>query len=367
MSMDLDPELSASLQARADAGSPIDPEPLLAAAVARGQRVRTRRRAATAAAAVATLAALAATTALLPRQHADISLEPAPSATGPRNVNLARLPEAAGQPGAAARPDLVGTDPGILHFSVDALAAAAARVLWVSKPGVEIAEVQRTDFQVYLGLAQARSKLPPPALFFSGGPGVVLSAPVQTSLAGRAATVRTSDPWQDKGQPSRLYVFEWQPVNGLWARFEVQTIGGQQRALQILDQVRFDQTRRCVLPIRLDYLPPGATVPECDVDLSEDSPAGFSRGGLTVVDGQRRLSIRASGAWPGSGEYPRPLKAGPYQVAADSKGGFWTILAQGLFIEASTKTGKNSLTQAEVFRVLAGIRIADQVNNPGSW
>jgi len=367
MSTDLDPELSASLQARADAGSPIDPEPLLSAAVARGQRIRTRRRTATAALAVATLAALAATTALLPRQHPDTSMEPAPASTGPRNVNLAKLPEAAGQPGATVRPDLVGTDPGVLHFSVDALAAASWRVVWSAEPGVEIAEVQRTDFRTYLAVAQARSKLPAPPLFFSGGPGLVLSAPVQTSVAGRAATVRTSDLYPDHGGPSRLYVFEWEPVNGLWARFEVWTSGGQQRALQILDQVRFDQARRCVLPIRLGYLPPGATVPDCAVDFSYGAPDLLSFGNLTVIDNKRRLSIQAEGSWPGSGEYPRPLKAGPYQVYADPNGRMWTILAKGLFITASTGAGKNSLTQAEVFRILAGIRIADQVGNPATW
>jgi hypothetical protein len=367
MGADLDRILSTSLQQRADAGSPIDPQPLLHTAVARGRRLRARRRAATTVLAAAAVAGVAAMAVWVPRQQPTTPLDPAPSRSGVLDVDLAKLPIAEGQPGAAARPDLVGTDPALLHFSVDKLASAARRVTWRSAPGVETAEVMRTDFQVYVALAQSQQLLPKPPFGFSGAPGMVMSAPIGISLGEHEATLRTSDPWkEDRGLEGRVYAFQWQPVNGLWAQVEVQTTS-QEQAVQIVQQVRFDQARRCVLPFRASSLPASGTVPDCDVALAQDSAGVFSSGRWTVVDGKRRLSVQAEAVPPGSGDYPRPLKAGPYRVFADSDGRSWTMLVNGLFITATVESRKNPFTQAEVFQVLGGLQIAGQIHKPETW
>ncbi|MEV6601158.1 hypothetical protein AB0M36_30540 [Actinoplanes sp. NPDC051346] len=365
MSADLDQVLSKSLQQRADAGSPIDPQPLLHVAVARGRRMRARRRAATLLAAAA-IAGTAVITVWLPSQHATTPVSPAPSPSAALDVDLAKLPAADGQPGAAARPDLVGSDPGLLHFSVDTL-ATARRVAWTSAPGLETADVQRTDFQVYVALAQSQQRFSALPLAFSSGPRTEMSAPVGVSLGDREATLSTSRPWKEKnGLEGRIYAFEWQPVSGLWARVEVQTTS-QERAEQILRQVRFDQTRRCVLPFRPSSLPAGATVPDCDVALAQDSPAVFRSGGWTVVDGQRRLSVQAHAFEPDTDDDRPPLKAGPYHAYADPDGRSWTMRVDGLLITATVETRKNPFTQAEVLQILGGLHIAEQVPDPGTW
>jgi hypothetical protein len=367
MSADLDRMLSASLQAHVDAGSPIDPQPLLRTAVARGRRLRVRRRVVTTALVVTAVAGAAITTVLLPRHHPATPLSPDPSSSTRQAVNLARLPAADGQPGAAARPDLVGSDPGVLHFSVDALAASSRRVTWTSEAGMETADVQRFDFQAFVALATARQKLAAPRLGYTGYPGIVLSDPVEATVGDHPATLRTSSSWEDRDQQgqARLYSFEWQPVAGLWARGDVQTTS-RERAEQILGQVRLDQARRCALPMRLGALPATTTVGDCTVALAEDSPGVFSSGSVTVADGQRRLKVQAEAVPPGSGDYPRPLKAGPYRVFADP-GGSWTMLVDGVFVTASPATRKDRYTQAEVLRILGDIRFADQVHDPATW
>lgn len=131
--------------------------------------------------------------------------------------------------------------------------------------------------------------------------------------------------------------------------------------------VNAHQARRCLLPIRLAHLPTGATVPNCTVALAKDSPGVYSDGSMTVVDGPRRLRVQAEAVPPGSGDYPKPLKAGQYQVYADPGGRSWTMLSRGLFITATTETRKSPFTQAEVLQILGGLRIADQVHNPDTW
>jgi hypothetical protein len=365
VSADLDRVLSASLQAHADAGSPIDPQPLLHTAVARGRRLRVRRRAATTALLVTVFAGAAVTTALLPRHHPGTSLNPVPAPSSSRaQADLGRLPAAGGQPGALARPDLVGSDPGLLHFSVDTLADSSRRVTWTSAPGLETADVQRYDFQVFVALARSRQALDAPRLGYTGSPRTVMSDPVETSLGDRAATLRTSEPWDDTYQqaPARVYSFVWQPVAGLWARGDVQT-SSEERAAEILRQVHLDRAHRCVLPIRLA----GTTVADCEVALAEDSPGVFSDGHLTVLDGERRLRVQAAAVPPGTADYPRSLRAGPYRVAADPNGHSWTMLVDGVFITATVETRKHPFSQAEVLQILGDLRFADQVHNPGTW
>jgi hypothetical protein len=368
MGADLDRLLSTSLQERADAGSPIDPQPLLRTAVARGRRLRARRRAVTTTLAMVAVAGVAATAVWLPRQQSTTPLGPDPSPSGISGTDLAKLPVAEGQPGAAERPDLVGSDPALLHFSVDALAAAAWRVTWRSAPGVETADVQRTDFQVYVALAQSQQKLSDLPGEYSSAPRIVMSAPAGVSLDGRDATLRTSKPWDaGHGLQGRVYAFRWQPVDGLWAQVEVQTTS-QERAVQILQQIRFDQTRRCVLPFRPTSLPASGTVPDCLVSLAKDFPGMlFSAGEWTVVDGKRRLAVQAEAVPPGSIAHPGPLKVGPYQVSADPDGRSWTMLVNGLFITATVESRKNPFSQAEVFQVLGGLHVAGQVHDPGVW
>ncbi|GAB1693393.1 hypothetical protein [Krasilnikovia sp. M28-CT-15] len=368
MTADLDRALSTSLQERADAGTPIDPQPLLHIVVERGQRLRVRRRVVATALAIATVAAVA-TNILLPRQHLATPVSPHPSPSASPETDL-RPPPADGQPGATARPDLVGTDPGLLHFSVDVFAARAGQASWTSEPGVESAEVYTDDFFVHVSSAESKRKAEA-SPGFDREPGAGMSGPAATTVGDRPATVRISRPGHGAGEQGRVYSYVWQPVDGLWARADVQLNGQDDpaRAVRIAQQVRFDQVRRCVLPIRLGSTPGSATATRCWSTVTAGAPAVFSAGALMVVDGDRKLHIQAEWTPPGGGEYPRPLKAGPYRVFADPGGRSWTMKVNDLFITATINinTTKHPFTQAEVLRTLGDLHIADQLQNPAGW
>lgn len=378
MSADLDQVLSTSLRQRADAGSPIDPQPLLHAAVARGRRLRARRRAGAAALAAVAVAGVAVVSVWLPREqstpsgpHPSSSPAPGPSPSEPTvAANPAKLPVADGQPGAAERPDLVGTDPGLLHFSVDRLAAASGQaVTWFSGPGVETVYLRREDFRVYVALTRSRQRLTAlPWAVNSGKQFVESATPVDISLGGRPATLRTSKSGEKvNGRPEQVYAFEWQPVEGLWARVEV-LAASRQRAEHTLQQVDLHQARRCVLPFRLTVLPAGWSVSDCDVVLM-DAPGLFSSGTRAFVDGRRRLEIEAFSRqlYSGHVDRPRRLKAGPYEVLADSNRLAWIIETEGLRIVARVETREKPFSEAEVLRLLAGLHIPEQLDDPGRW
>lgn len=357
MSADLDQILSDGLRARATAGSPIDPQPLLGAAVARGRRLRARRRVVTATLAAMVVAATASATVLLPRLRPDTAVPAGPSA-----VDLAKLPDAPGQPGARARPDLVGTDPGVLHVSMNALVSmVGSRGYWSSGAGVETAMVRRGDYSVFLAISRDPARIQP-MTGLSGGAETVMSEPAATTVAGRAATVRTSEP--RPGVPDRIYSFDWQPVDGLWARYEAQLAAGEDRARQLLQEVSLDRAQRCVTPMRFTYLPAGATVSGCSLIVVADPTGVLELATLTITDGKHKLWVHVADADEVSPAGPL-FTAGPYQVWRESSGDQWSLRSGELSVQAVV--GDEPIGQDEVLRVLGGLRLSDQPGNPHAW
>ena len=359
MPTDLDRLLTETLRERANAGSPIDPAPMTEAAVHKGGRIRTRRRVTTAVLTIAIVSGLVVTGTLAPRKPDPTTPSPAPDPSESALLadNLGVLPDATGQPGASARPDLVATDRRVVHFSVDAIATGARRVTWTSNAEYESANVQRVDFQAYIAVARREDVLPTKDDFVTFS-RTTLAAPAPVTIGGRPGTAaHSADGW--------IWSLMWQPVVGLWANVQVQT-PTLDRALAVAETVRFDQAKECALPFSMGKPSAQSTLQSCETSLDADLwGSAFADGSLVFADGQKRLEINAMESH-GAGDYPRHLKAGPHLARADPDGKSWTMLVEPVFFTA-TVTPKHAYTQQQVLDALGTVRMAVDPDNPTTW
>lgn len=364
---------SATESAERDAicGAPIDPSPMMLAAVAEGRRIQTRRRSVTVTLAAVTVAAVTVAGVLAPRHPDSANPSPSPSPSPhfllpepPTSTDLAHMPDAVGQPGADSRPDLVGTDPGIVHFSLDSLATHATGAYFWSVAGFEESEVSTDDFDILVH-AQHTKPTFPPKYRLAEGQNVPMSAPVATTFAGRPAQLQTAILVVPK---VHLVSVTWQPSAGLWVNIQV-AAATVERGLQLAGQVRFDHPKRCVVPFEIGSLPVGTTVRGCRTDLisAADGQVESSASVLTLGDGQRQLSVQATN-FPGTaGGPPRPLTAGPYKVSADLDGRFWGMTVKPFLFTAEMQKPKTPYTQHQVLEVLGSITLPADLNNPTTW
>jgi len=375
MPTDLEQVLAASLRDRADAGSPIDPVPVMRSAVARGQRLRRRRRVAGGLVAAAVVAAAGVYGVAATQRGAPVA-GPRPGASvrgsAPASVDLALLPAAA-TASALARPELVGTDPRVVHFSVDEMAAASWLSRWHVTAAYESADIQREDYQAYVAVSRDAAALPPAESFLRAF-GAVTDPPVDVRVGDRPATLTVGRlrPTARRGpaspDPTAIWSLVWQPAAGLWANVQVQTTS-LDRALQVAGLVRFDRAKRCALPFRLET-PAGSAVAECAVTLSADRGHIFGQGSLTFRDGTgtRTLTVRASNNWMHAGEFPRDLKAGGYLVDEDPHSANWTMTVKDMYVDAIAHGAQRwPYTREQVLAALATVEIARRVEDPATW
>ena len=339
----------------------------------RGRRSRTTRQITAVASAALVVAAAAGAVTVLPPPHnesapagATATPPPLPSRSPALNDkthrDLAVLPDA-GQPGAATRPDLVGTDPAVLHFSADTLAEDATVASWLSEPGTESVQVVRGDLDIRLTLARSAGQLPASITD-------TLSAPADIRVGARPATVRVaaglSAPPRDGDW--NLYLIDWQPVDGLWARAEVQ-MREQDAAVTAIEHVRLDQSRRLTLPFSTGTPPAGATERGRGVDLRMDTPGATP--GLTVTAvtrltvGGRGLSVQ--GGTPQGREWPDTgrINAGPYRVYTPDNS-FYGVESGGQSLGVLTRPLEDPLPREDVLAFIAGFEFAD-LNDPSTW
>ncbi|MBG0565039.1 hypothetical protein [Actinoplanes aureus] len=269
--MSLDERLAATLAAHA--GADPDPAPIVERARHRGRRLKRRRRGLIGLGAAAVCAVVAAVF-LVPQ-------------SGPvRRADAVLLPAAPGRPGAADRPDLVGTDPWTLHFTADDLVAGAGHVEWKAGGGFESVEYWGPGGHGRLLLAQDTDTLDPIKQALSSTASIEYrSNPTEVRVAGRPGTAR----FEPNGGGPDLWVVRWEPLDGLWARLEVYA-NGQDAAIAVAERFRYDGARRCAVPFRLTELPAGSRTLVCSVQLG----ATFIEGTLVVNDDTRRwVSVRA--------------------------------------------------------------------------
>ena len=201
------------------------------------------------------------------------------SAGPPRFDTVTHLP-ASGAPGAAQRPDLVGTDPGTLHFDVDTAALNASGISWRSDKGIELADVWNREvnhFNTWFGLSPQKDT----ALAGVGGSALngLGIKPTDTTILGRPATIE--DFGKLMGGDLGVWRLTWQPVDGLWAVVMVnaESVDAAMTAAQTL---KLDRAQRCVTPMHLSSLPNGYTWTGCDALFGPDLP--WELGGATLTN-----------------------------------------------------------------------------------
>lgn len=273
-------------------------------------------------------------------------------------------PRADGVPGAAQRPDLVGTDTRVLHVGVD---TGRARYLSWAVYGANRVESIRLsaggDRAVLVEVSPSARAVD--ELLLDGLPAEQGAVPV--TFDGVVRPFRNGAGGLVKG---------WQPVPGLYARASM--LGGTDRGVlaRAVDALRWGEARRCDAPLRLGALPPGAEVTACSVD----APA-FPNGlkvQLTVVRGSSATmwvellygaqisastteSNRTVGGRPAylypAGTKLELLGIPKAHLTADT-GGPWT---DGYLKD------KPGFTEADMATVLAGTRVAKDLTDPETW
>ncbi|WP_433313468.1 hypothetical protein [Micromonospora chersina] len=269
-------------------------------------------------------------------------------------------PRADGVPGAAQRPDLVGTDPQVLHLGVD---TSRARYLRWASDGLGGEQIRLSVGSRQPVLIEVNRSAQP----FEGGiEGFPISAvPVRPAFDGEIRQV---------GGTTGGLVKAWRPAPGLYARASM--LGGDRRALATaVDALRWNEARRCAAPLRLTTLPEGAKVTGCSVDVT--AFPGSLTVQLTVVrdptpmwvqllygaqiSGGRAESNRTVGGRPAF-LYPAGTKLEllgiPKAHLTADLGPEW---AEGYLKD------KPRFTEADMATVLAGAQVAKDLTDPETW
>ncbi len=325
MNDQLERELAESFDRRAAA--PVDPSMLAITAARRGRQLRTRVyavRVLGGAVALAVLSAAGALGAGVLRADGDgqrvgVAPSPSPSATSgdfldrppPGGWKAPALPVARGLPGAAQAPQQVGTDPAVLHFTVDGWTTDAALTTWTSRAGSETVDLRKGDVEYEVTLARTVAPLDALRDWHTSGngdtyvPGEDLnSQPLPAPDKQRAATVN--------GKPATLYSWSspdaggasylrWQPADGLWAQvYSMSPKSTEQDAAGVAAAVRLDTAYRCASRVRLAYVPSGAKLRLCQVVLTgadwiddKGDPSRMLSALLLVGSGKNVLRVEA--------------------------------------------------------------------------
>ncbi|MEU8116444.1 hypothetical protein [Micromonospora sp. NPDC048947] len=380
----LDERIARALREQAD--GPVDTDSLLTAAV-NGGRARRRRRRAAIGAALGVAVMLGAGVAL----RTPSAAPPQPAVT-PSPV-VVTPPRAPGVPGAAERPAAIGTDPQLLHFGVDP--TAAEPVAWRSAGQVESMRLDLgggVQAMVIVAADPRTAETGDPSQLRDIGPDRADAGTNDKDHAppgqGVDAASRYNGVIRQLDRVTKGWVLRWQPVPGLYVRVAAlgETSAEVRRAAAAL---RFDEARRCVAPVQLTALPPGARITACEVAVRQlvwprivnvagtttptQMPVAASdatEAALTVaLDGAATLPVRLNYT---------PRSSSPDRATANrtiagrpvfDMGDFWHVLGipNTLLSMGHENRWERSPTDAEVSTVIGGLRVADDLGEPASW
>jgi hypothetical protein len=307
------------------AGAPVDASTLALVTAERGRRLRTRVYAVRAVSGLVALAVLGAAGVLGVRAVRPGALPaggPPSSTPGagdegppPGGWKVPGLPIARGVPGAEQSPEKVGTDAGVLHFTVDGMTGSRA-VTWSSRAGSE------SIFDGAWEVTLARTTAPLDALrnwrtAGTGDPYVTGAVPpnkpqpepdrlTPSSVGGKPATIYS---WESPDAGNGTFYLRWQPVAGLWAQvFGSRGVGVPDDAIAVAERVRLDTAYRCASQVRLPHLPDGAKLQQCEVTLAGaelsnlmGDPTRLSHSLLLVGDGPNVIRLDVQHLTSGSG------------------------------------------------------------------
>ncbi|MGI5523441.1 hypothetical protein ACQEUX_21285 [Micromonospora sp. CA-259024] len=349
MSSDLDQQLAVTLRHRA--GGDIDPTPIVEHARHRGRRLRLRRRGLIAGGMAAACVALTSVVmAISASRTADDPIMPATALI---------LPTASTQTGATARPEDVGADPAVVHFSTDTLVSGAEHATWRAGRGTESVEFRGPGGQARFVLAGSVASLDglQQTLSSDGRP-----QPRTDVQVGDRPGVAWFDPSGDR----KLWFVRWQPADGLWAQLDTYATT-RDEATGTAQRVRFDGTHRCIVPFRLDSLPPDGRLLECSVTLGRSEGGSFVEGSLVVGDASGRwLTVRAQLAPDGREARPGELVAGPYRARRQGSD-VLEMTVKPCLVEAFREGWGSGYTEEDGLAVLGGYRPARDLDRPDTW
>ncbi|MFF0654731.1 hypothetical protein [Micromonospora tulbaghiae] len=348
MFSDLDQQLATTLKHHA--GGNVDPAPIVEHARRRGHRLRLRRRWLITGGTAAACAFLATAVMVIPAGRAP------DGAT--RSATALVLPDAPGEPGAIARPEVVGADPGVVHFTTDSLVGDAWSATWSAGRGVESVEFRGTAGQARFVLARSAATLDglQQTLSSAGRP----QPPTDVRVGGRPGVA-----WFDPSGDKKLWFVRWQPVDGLWAQLDIYATGHDE-ATDAASRVRFDGAHRCVVPFRLQSLPPGGRLLGCSVTLLRSERGAFDEASLVIGDESGRwLTVRAQPA-PGRDPRAADLVAGPYRARRQGSD-VLEMFVKPCVVEAFLKGRGNGYTESEGLTVLSGYQPALDLDHPDTW
>ncbi|MEU6072188.1 hypothetical protein [Micromonospora sp. NPDC047074] len=348
MSSDLDQQLATTLQLHA--GGDVDPTPIVEHARRRGHRLRLRRRWLATGGTAAACLVLATAVMAVPFDR------PPDGAT--MQATALVLPDAPGQPGAIARPEVVGADPGVVHFTTDSLVSDATSATWSAGRGVESVEFQGPTGQARFALARSVATLDglQQTISSAGRP----QPPADVRIGGRPGIA-----WFDPSGDTKLWFVRWQPVDGLWAQLDIYATG-RDEATDAASRVRFDGAHRCVVPFRLRSLPPGGRLLGCSVTLLRSAHGSFREASLVVGDESGRWLTARAQPVPGRDSEAADLVAGPYRARRQGSD-VLEMFVEPCVVEAFLKGWGNGYTESEGLTVLSGYQPARDLDRPDTW
>ena len=294
--MMIEDKLSGLMHERAD--RPVDADALLAGALAAGRARKRRRHAAYAVASAGVAGAVAATllvnTGGGPRPVTGTGAVTGDSAFSWDTVPV--LPALAGEPGAAARPDLVGTDPTVLRFSAPWAPFPVQAVSWSVNEGVE---------EINISMVSGEVMITGRVSVWRGAGGGELdnpSVPNENSsimVDGHPAILS-----QEQFDWGRNRWITWHPAENLTVQVGLVASGfvmsldratsgasvvGVEDLRAFAGAVRLDTTTACSVPFRLSVMPTGARLLNCSGSVMATGPEGHNRFGWVLLSTGTRL------------------------------------------------------------------------------
>jgi hypothetical protein len=349
-------------------------------AIAAGRRARRRRSAVVGSTCAFVAVALAVTATVLGRGVSDAPGLAPPSTLARTRYQVPQLPLAVGEPGAAQRPDLVGSDPLLRHFGLDFSTWPVGAAVYSSQEGTESIFAGGVSVTVSRVKEKAAKEIDLTGV-------ALLPAPttLEPSPSPHKPTITTNQ-IVFEGHPATLvsatfgsgrfphWALLWQPVDRLWVGLHVSTETGEDELWQEVAALRLDRAHRCVVPFRLTELPIGTHLISCTAGLPvAGDPYAYSE--VQIGDGHGNDvdvmvgQIFRSAHPDGDGQHSL-ASLPPANRTVNGRPVYWdgqAYLADDWFGTPIRISAHGTYGEAEATRVLDGMRVAPSLTDPSTW
>lgn len=294
---------------------------------------------------------------------------------GVTTYRVPQLPAAAGVPGAATRPDLVGTDPLLVHFAIPTSAWPVGEAVYSAADGTERLQAGGLTVAVTRYQSQAEETANPQISVQTGQsaspvPGTTTHTP--TTVGGRPATL-TAMTFPTGEYP--YYGLVWQPVDGVWVGLFAATKYGEAELWSDVAALRLDVAQRLVVPFQLTALPSGARLLGCTAGVP-GAGEPYAASSVVVGDGHGNTAtlaigqqVRPSVHGEHSSSVPLPspnrtVNGHPVVWLADAPRGLVSDDYDGVPLGLTVSGGYDEATATQL---LTGLVLSTDLTDPASW